>query len=85
MQGDLFEIQGGKIALKHSHNAQVRALGRRLIKDHTKSYDDAKNLAHKYSIQVETNAHSERAVGADCCVVAIGSPLERSFCQRVEG
>ena len=34
IQGDRFEIAGGKLALSKSQNAKVRALGARLVKDH---------------------------------------------------
>jgi putative membrane protein len=52
-QGDLFEIQGGHIALQKSSNSTVRALAQRLISDHTKSLDDAKKLAAEYGIKLE--------------------------------
>ncbi|MDX6656918.1 MAG: putative rane protein [Solirubrobacteraceae bacterium] len=45
IEGDRFEIEGGKLALRISHNAKVLALGKRLIKDHTKSLSDALQLA----------------------------------------
>jgi putative membrane protein len=56
MKGDHFEILGGKIALAISHNAKVRALARRLIKDHTKSLADAKKFAKTYGIETENSA-----------------------------
>lgn len=53
-QGDVFEINGGKIALRKSHNAAVRKLARTLVSDHTKSLSDAKKVASKYGISLET-------------------------------
>ncbi|HYZ80011.1 MAG TPA: DUF4142 domain-containing protein [Solirubrobacteraceae bacterium] len=53
MEGDLFEIIGGKLALKKSHTPAVDALARRLIKDHSKSYDDAAKLAKGLGVKVE--------------------------------
>lgn len=52
-QGDLFEIQGGHIALQKSSNSTVKALAQRLISDHTKSLQDAKELAAQYGIKLE--------------------------------
>ena len=52
-QGDMFEIAGGKLALKKSHNKAVRALAQRLIKDHSKSLADAKQVAQKYGVSLE--------------------------------
>jgi putative membrane protein len=51
IEGDRFEINGGNLALRISHNATVRALAARLIKDHTTSLSDALERA--------------KAVGAD--------------------
>ena len=55
MEGDLFEIRGGKLALSRSHTKVVRALGQRLITDHTKAYNDSAKLAKKLGIDVETS------------------------------
>src|SRR5438270_222609 len=52
-QGDVFEIRGGQLALQKSSNATVRALAQRLITDHTKSLQDAKDLAAQYGIKLE--------------------------------
>jgi putative membrane protein len=53
MQGDLFEIAGGRLAERRSHNRAVLRLARTLVSDHAKSYDDAVRLAHKLRISVE--------------------------------
>ncbi|MFL5860984.1 MAG: DUF4142 domain-containing protein [Solirubrobacteraceae bacterium] len=53
MQGDVFEIIGGKLALKKTHNPAVAKLARTLIKDHTKSYKDAVELAKEFGVPVE--------------------------------
>jgi putative membrane protein len=53
MEGDLFEIAGGKLALKKSHTAAVDALAKRLIRDHTKSYLDAARIAKKLGVKIE--------------------------------
>jgi putative membrane protein len=52
ISGDRFEIAGGKIALSRSSNPTVRALGRRLMTDHSKSLVEAIALAKKYGIGV---------------------------------
>jgi putative membrane protein len=53
VQGDIFEIQGGKMAQRRSHSSQVTTLAKRLIKDHAKSLNDAKAVAQKLGIQLE--------------------------------
>jgi predicted outer membrane protein len=53
MEGDLFEIVGGKLALKTSHTKQADALARTLIKDHTKAYADTVKVARKLGVKIE--------------------------------
>src|SRR4051812_49566312 len=52
IQGDRFEIQGGKLAQSKGVTPAVRALGARLVTDHTKSLHEAVALAHKLGIEV---------------------------------
>ena len=52
ISGDRFEVRGGEIALQRATSPQVKALGRRLIRDHSKSLREAIALAHKYGISV---------------------------------
>jgi putative membrane protein len=52
IQGDRFEIAGGKIAQSQGVTPGVRALGARLVADHTKSLHEAAALAHKLGIEV---------------------------------
>jgi putative membrane protein len=54
IQGDLFEIMGGKMALQKSDEGPVRALGQRLISDHSKSLKDAAKIARSLGIKVPT-------------------------------
>ncbi|MDX6655935.1 MAG: putative rane protein [Solirubrobacteraceae bacterium] len=52
IQGDLFEIQGGKIAQAKGTTQKVRDLGARLVKDHSESLKKATDLAKKLGIEV---------------------------------
>jgi len=52
IQGDRFEIQGGKLAQSKGVTPAVRALGARLVTDHAKSLREAVALAHKLGIEV---------------------------------
>ena len=51
IQGDRFEIAGGKLALARAETPAVKALGKRLLVDHTKSLHDALELAHEFGIK----------------------------------
>jgi predicted outer membrane protein len=52
MEGDLFEIRGGKIAQAISHNPAVLRLAGRLVDDHTISFEDAAKLARRFGVEV---------------------------------
>jgi putative membrane protein len=52
IEGDRFEIQGGKLAQGKGTNPKVRALGARLVKDHSESLASAIALAHKLGVEV---------------------------------
>jgi putative membrane protein len=52
IEGDRFEVDGGRIALRISHNAKVRALAKRLIKDHRKSLSEAEHMARRLGIEI---------------------------------
>jgi putative membrane protein len=52
IQGDLFEIQGGKLAQQKGTTQKVRDLGATLVKDHTESLMEATELAKKLGIPV---------------------------------
>jgi putative membrane protein len=52
IEGDRFEIEGGKLAQQKGSSDAVKAYGARLVKDHSKSLADAAELARKLGIQV---------------------------------
>jgi putative membrane protein len=52
IQGDRFEIIGGRIAQTHAGSVRVQRLGARLVKDHTKSLREAVALAKRLGISV---------------------------------
>jgi putative membrane protein len=52
MQGDRFEIAGGKLAQSKASTPAVRALGARLVKDHTKSLKEAETVARRLGVPV---------------------------------
>jgi putative membrane protein len=54
IEGDLFEIQGGKLAQERATSQVVRDLGARLVRDHTQSLADATRIARELGIEVPT-------------------------------
>jgi putative membrane protein len=55
IQGDLFEIRGGKLAERRSRNPYVLKLARTLITDHTKSLHQAAALARRLHVEVPSS------------------------------
>jgi putative membrane protein len=52
MQGDLFEVIGGKIALSQSSSPAVKKLAARLILDHAKAYKESATVAHSFHLGI---------------------------------
>src|SRR4051812_37912408 len=52
IQGDRFEIAGGQLARSNGTSPTIKALGARLVKDHTKSLSDAVKVARDLGISV---------------------------------
>jgi len=52
IQGDRFEIAGGRLAQANGTSAAIKALGARLVKDHTKSLSEAVKVARNLGIAV---------------------------------
>jgi putative membrane protein len=52
IEGDRFEIAGGKLAQDKGQSQQVRDLGARLVADHGKSLVESIKLAHRLHIKV---------------------------------
>ena len=54
LEGDLFEVKGGKLAQQQSQNSAVKQLGERLNSDHSESYANGSRLAKKLGVEVPT-------------------------------
>jgi putative membrane protein len=52
MEGDLFEIEGGKLAQQRAGSQGVKDYGARLVTDHTKSLKEARALAKAHGVQI---------------------------------
>jgi putative membrane protein len=52
-EGDAFEVQGGKLALKMSKNPKVRKLATTLVADHSKSLQEAQAMGKKFHVKIE--------------------------------
>ena len=55
ISGDRFEIAGGKLAQAQGTDAKIKALGARLVKDHTMSLSEAEKVARALGIEVPSS------------------------------
>ena len=51
-KSDMFEMQEGQLAMQMSSNARIKAFGKQMIKDHTKSTDMVMAAAQKSGVTV---------------------------------
>lgn len=58
-QGNLAEIQLGKLALKKSHNQNVRAFANKMVHDHTKIMQNMRPIALRMGLSNATTLTSE--------------------------
>jgi putative membrane protein len=62
-QGDLLEIRGGRIARHKAHRQVVRQFGRRMIRDHSQEYREARQVGHTVGYAIPTSpSRGERRV-----------------------
>jgi putative membrane protein len=56
ISGDRFEVAGGKLALAKGTSPKVKALGARLVRDHSKSLVESITLAKQLGVRVPPSA-----------------------------
>jgi putative membrane protein len=62
-EGDLFEVAGGRLAMRRSHDPAVRRFGHRMVVDHTRLYRKTARVADALGLDVPTQpSRGQRAV-----------------------
>jgi putative membrane protein len=79
MQGDRFEIIGGKLAQTHSTNTDVRRLGRTLVSDHRRSLKAAAAIAHPLGVTVAHQPSPSQRWELDMLRRLHGSAFDRAY------
>lgn len=51
--GNMMEVEWGKLATQNSQNADVKKFGNRMITDHSKAYNELMTLANKKGVKVK--------------------------------
>lgn len=52
-----YEVEGSKLALKKSNNAEVQKFAKQMIEDHTKAAEELKALAQKKKVEVPVDTN----------------------------
>jgi putative membrane protein len=79
MQGDRFEITGGKMALQKSANPKVRTLAQTLVTDHTKSLRDAEHLAKAIGVSIPKKPSPSQQWELDTVAAFSGNQFDHSW------
>ena len=79
IEGDRFEVTGATLAASHATNAQVSALGARLLKDHSASLKDATRLARRLGISVPASPSPSQRWELKTVAGFTGADFDRSY------
>jgi putative membrane protein len=79
ISGDRFEIAGGKLAEAKGTTAQVRAIGARLVKDHSKSLKEAVTEATSLGVKVPEAPTPSMVWELDTVAGTSGSQFDRLY------
>jgi putative membrane protein len=81
IQGDRFEIAGGTLAASKGTTPQVRSLGARLVKDHSKSLRDASRVARRLGIKVPATPSPSQRWELKTVDAFTGSEFDRRYAE----
>src|SRR4051794_38627317 len=79
MQGDRFEILGGKLAMTHSTNARVQNLGHRLMIDHSAALKRSAAAAHSRDVDVPREPSPSEQWELDMLAQLQGAAFDRAY------
>ena len=75
----LTEVQLGKVANERSSNADVKAFGQMMVKDHSQSGDDLKQVASQLRIQPPTQLDQKHTALVDKLTRLQGAEFDREY------
>jgi putative membrane protein len=83
IQGDLSEIEVGKLAQQKGTTDKVKQFGQKLTSDHSANLDKAKSLAQSMGATVPNQPNSEQKAMYDKLSKLSGSQFDRQFAQAM--
>jgi putative membrane protein len=81
IQGDRFEVAGGRLAEARGTTPQARALGARLVKDHGRSLKDAIALAHRLRVEVPKTPSPSQEWELDTVAAFTGAEFDHRYAE----
>jgi putative membrane protein len=79
ISGDRFEIIGGKMAVQKGGTPQIKALGQRLVKDHSKSLQESLTEARKNGVKAPLAPTPSMAWELQTVGAMSGSEFDRAY------
>lgn len=82
--GGMYEVEAGRIATQRSTNPQIKALGQRMVTDHTKANDELKPVAAAANLTVPTALDQRHQGLIDNLRGATDQDFDRVYLQQQE-
>jgi putative membrane protein len=83
IQGDLAEVQVGKLAQERGESEQVKQFGQRLERDHGANLEKAKPLAESMGVTLPTAPNAEQKATYDELSGLSGVQFDRQFAKKM--
>jgi putative membrane protein len=83
MQGDMAEVQMGKLAQQKSSNDKVKQFGEKLVADHGANLDKAKSLAQSMNMTPPTGPSAKQKAMYEKLSKLSGSKFDRAFAKSM--
>jgi putative membrane protein len=83
IQGDMAEVQAGKLAQEKSMDDGVRSFGDMLVKDHSDHLEKAKSLANSIGVTSPTEPNKQQKAASDKLSKVSGKAFDRQFAKAM--
>lgn len=78
-EGNMAEVELGRLAEQHSSNPAVKQFGQRMVTDHTKLQDELKTVAAKEGVTLPTSLNSKEQATVNKLSAVNGSTFDRDY------
>lgn len=78
-EGDLAEVDAGRLASQKASNPDVKEFGQEMVKDHSENSDKLDTLAKSHGVEVPTNIDKEHAAKKEKLESATGAKFDSEY------